>query len=155
MKRILKSNKTYIIQKLLELRAAGLTQQAAAKTLGFSRSSINSLCSRQGIIGWPQGAAARDQRGDKNPAFVNGVSRASVARATKKVIIDNGRDLFTCERCGTKRDIELPRHHKDRNRANNTNDNIEVLCVPCHNKEHMPERTRDKLGRLECNTKSV
>ena len=27
-------------------------------------------------------------------------------------------------------------HHKDRNRTNNSKDNLEVLCKSCHKKEH-------------------
>lgn len=45
-----------------------------------------------------------------------------------------------CERCGYKQrpDI-LTIHHKDRNRMNNTKENIEVLCPNCHAMEHIDE----------------
>lgn len=41
--------------------------------------------------------------------------------------------LDTCSRCG--KDAEN-RHHKDRDPANTTSDNIEQLCVACHKAEH-------------------
>lgn len=135
-----------VLVKLRELKAAGVLQKDAAQILGRSISSIRSLCSRHRLIGWPTGAAARDQKGPKNPRYINGKSRAFVNRTSKQVLLDDGRDLFTCERCGHKRDLELPRHHKDRDRKNNTPHNLEVLCVACHNKEHMEERTRSING---------
>ena len=39
-----------------------------------------------------------------------------------------------CERCGSKKNIDV--HHKDRNRNNNTPNNLELLCRSCHMKEH-------------------
>ena len=102
------------------------------------------LC--RNIRGWPTGAAARDQRGVLNPNYYNGLSRATVARTAKEILLKNRRDLFTCERCGKKSDIPLPRHHKDRDRSNNKIDNLEVLCVSCHNKEHMSEKVRTVRG---------
>lgn len=127
---------------------AGLTRHATAKLMGITENRIIAICNKYGITGWPTGAAARDQRGNKNPAFIDGMGRATIARATKRILIAADRDLFTCERCGDTRDIELPRHHIDRDRSNNVLSNIEVLCVACHNREHMHERTRDELGRF-------
>lgn len=40
-----------------------------------------------------------------------------------------------CATCGSK--TTLQRHHKDRNRENNTPENIEILCRECHKNEHM------------------
>jgi ribosomal protein S27AE len=39
-----------------------------------------------------------------------------------------------CERCGST--SFLGQHHRDRNRENNSKDNIETLCASCHRKEH-------------------
>lgn len=47
-----------------------------------------------------------------------------------------------CERCGSISHLLV--HHKDRNRHNNANSNLELLCKSCHQKEHM---IRDKRGR--------
>ena len=42
-----------------------------------------------------------------------------------------------CERCGSTHKLE--RHHKDRDVANNSRKNLEVLCKICHLKEHEKE----------------
>lgn len=39
-----------------------------------------------------------------------------------------------CERCGSTK--FLCAHHRDHNRANNEQSNIETLCKSCHQKEH-------------------
>ena len=41
----------------------------------------------------------------------------------------------TCERCGSRGN--LTRHHKDRDRGNNAPDNIVILCLRCHIREHI------------------
>ena len=46
-----------------------------------------------------------------------------------------------CERCGYCKMPEiLEVHHKDRNRENNTIENLEVLCPNCHQEEHYSEK---------------
>jgi len=38
-----------------------------------------------------------------------------------------------CERCGiSRRETILTRNHKDGDTFNNEDDNIEILCFPCH-----------------------
>lgn len=135
-----------LLTKIKECRDRGLNQVLTAAIVGKSKSCVATYCSRYGITGWPQGAAARDQTGNKNPAFKNGLSRATVNRLSKQVLLLDGRDLFKCERCSNRSNIQYPRHHKDRNRANNTPENLEVLCHSCHNKEHMPEQVRAATG---------
>jgi hypothetical protein len=45
--------------------------------------------------------------------------------------------VIKCERCGFDKIKEiLGIHHKDRNRKNNSMDNLEVLCPNCHSIEH-------------------
>lgn len=41
--------------------------------------------------------------------------------------------------CGTE---TLQRHHKDRNPTNNAPENIEIVCVDCHAKEHRRVKPR-------------
>lgn len=42
-----------------------------------------------------------------------------------------------CERCGRKFDINhLEVHHKNRDKSDNSMENLEVLCEYCHDKEH-------------------
>jgi hypothetical protein len=46
-----------------------------------------------------------------------------------------------CERCGyDKHEAAVVVHHKDRNRMNDADDNLEVLCANCHAIEHWNER---------------
>src|SRR3970282_53385 len=47
-----------------------------------------------------------------------------------------------CERCGL--DEPLVVHHRNRDRTNNSPENIEILCANCHYKEH-------GIGRLNAN----
>jgi predicted HTH transcriptional regulator len=44
-----------------------------------------------------------------------------------------------CQRCGSNDEIEV--HHRDRNRSNNSPENLEVLCHECHMDEHHEERS--------------
>lgn len=45
--------------------------------------------------------------------------------------------ILKCERCGYQEcENILGIHHKDRNRENNTKENLEVLCPNCHSLEH-------------------
>jgi 5-methylcytosine-specific restriction endonuclease McrA len=139
-----------IIEQIRQARDKGCLQWQTAERLSMTPQQLNSLCRHYKIRGWPTGAAARNQFGSKNPMYKGGLSRASVNRTTKLILKSVGRDLFTCERCGTKRDIELPRHHRNRDRSNNEPENLEVLCVSCHNKEHTEERLRcSTTGRFE------
>lgn len=69
------------------------------------------------------GRRGYDQRGDKNNAFKTGIGLYAQKVKDK------------CEICGSTRFLEV--HHKDRNRANNSEENLQTLCKSCHKKEHM------------------
>lgn len=46
-------------------------------------------------------------------------------------------EIIACNRCGYNQHPSiLEVHHKDRNRENNTEENLEVLCPNCHTVEH-------------------
>lgn len=139
-----------LAEQIRILKAQGLNQSQIARELGYTQSNISNVAKTHDITDWPRGAAARDQTGDKNPFYIDGLSRSTISRTTKKVLIEAGRDLTKCERCGyiDFTNIELPRHHKDRDRSNNNPNNLEVICWSCHNVEHMPEQVRDELGRF-------
>jgi Zn finger protein HypA/HybF involved in hydrogenase expression len=137
-----------LIDKIRTCRDKGWTQKRTAEILQIK--NLAGICGNYNIRGWPIGAAARDQTGEKNPAFKGGTSRSTMRRRTKEALIYVERDLFLCERCGLRKNTELPRHHKDRDKTNNSPDNIEVLCPTCHSKEHISEFSRNNLGRLQC-----
>jgi 5-methylcytosine-specific restriction endonuclease McrA len=120
-----------------------LTQQQVADLLGCYQTEISSCIRYYGMI-WDR--KRRDQLGEKNHQFKDGLGRSTIERLTRAVVKNDNRCLFTCERCGAINKQEQPRHHKDRNRANNDPKNIEVLCWGCHNKEHMSEKVRAKDG---------
>lgn len=82
----------------------------------------------------------REQHGVLNHNFKDGMSRSTLRRKTLEVC--EGRDLRTCERCHTTWSQNLDRHHKDRDRRNNSSSNIEIICPSCHAKEHDRERAR-------------
>jgi hypothetical protein len=49
-----------------------------------------------------------------------------------------------CERCGRTNDLHV--HHKNKNRMDSTPENLETLCVWCHNQHHAMERRNNVLG---------
>lgn len=54
-----------------------------------------------------------------------------------------------CQRCGFHMHPEiLEVHHMDRDRANNTQQNLEVLCPNCHAIEHKSEKRKEAGWRL-------
>ena len=87
--------------------------------------------------------------GDKNPKWKGGMSIGYQLRICKEVLIKHNRDITHCERCevvgtiSTKGKLNI--HHIDRNRANNSIFNLEVICARCHRFEHMKE-WRDSYG---------
>lgn len=113
--------------------------------------SMGTVKNRLHEVGVVDSYRRRDQQGYKNHNFKDGLSRASVNRRTKEVLLAAGIDLTICQNCGDKFDHPLNRHHKDQNRANNELNNIENLCVKCHNSgwpnaRHPRKRGQD--GRL-------
>ena len=50
--------------------------------------------------------------------------------------------MLQCEQCGYNKYPEiLERHHKDRDRNNNTQENLQALCPNCHDELHYLEHT--------------
>ena len=49
-----------------------------------------------------------------------------------------------CERCGYDTKEILHLHHRDRNRKNNTAENLEIVCPNCHYLEHYLESSQVK-----------
>src|SRR5215469_15575787 len=47
-----------------------------------------------------------------------------------------------CERCGTTSQLNL--HHNDRDRSNNSAENLQTLCAPCHTRWHWAHDKKPK-----------
>ena len=87
-------------------------------------------------------------------------SRACINKSSKELFVAkfttvrkamNRRNMLNeCERCGYNEVPEiLGVHHKDRDRKNNSIDNLEVLCPNCHSLEHrrhIPHGVLKKFG---------
>lgn len=58
-----------------------------------------------------------------------------------------------CERCGYSKVEILQIHHRDRNRENNTLDNLELVCPNCHYEEHYSKH-KERWAQLEKDWKS-
>lgn len=52
----------------------------------------------------------------------------------RRIAENNG--FLACESCGAEDYALLEVHHKDRDRKNNTPENLRVLCANCHSLEH-------------------
>lgn len=77
-----------------------------------------------------------NQKGVNNNAYKTGVG----IYHRKKL---SSMEKIQCERCGSLNHLVV--HHKDRDRYNNSLDNLELLCKSCHSIEHM---LHDTLGRF-------
>jgi hypothetical protein len=133
------------ISEIYRLQELNLSQGQIATHYNLCRETIRDFCKRNNIVPvHAQGA----QINNKN-AFINGQGKNTIVRLTKKVLLDAGKSLIVCERCGyiDPFKVELSRHHKDRNRSNNDVSNLEVLCWWCHNKEHEHEKYRNSKGQ--------
>lgn len=120
---------------------ADCTHKQIAEALSTDRSLISQFCRSHNIPSRGRGA----QLGNKN-AQTHGLGKNTILRLTKRILVKEGRNLFTCERCGFTDAMELPRHHKDRDRRNNDPSNLEVLCQSCHGIEHINDRQRTDKG---------
>lgn len=87
-----------------------------------------------------------------NPMYKHGKHWSRKRRLAKEALEERGVPLDICERCGgTEENPKLIHfHHKDRDEWNNTPENVEVLCMSCHMKEHYSEREINDLGQFVC-----
>jgi len=53
-----------------------------------------------------------------------------------------------CERCGYKKYEILHVHHKNRNRNDNSMENLEIICPNCHYEEHYLEKSWLRKNRI-------
>lgn len=137
-----------MIDDVIKLRDIGLTQAAAAEVMNIAPDRMRSICVNKNINGWPTGSAARDQTGELNPNFKTGLSDGTLSRLAVRVVTDAGKSLYVCEICSVNSSTKLHVHHRDKNRQNNTIENLQVLCPKCHMREHSWERFFAKLQNV-------
>lgn len=85
------------------------------------------------------------RKGSLAPAYIDGRNSIPGDVWRKKALINKPKK---CEICGKEdegRGIHV--HHKDKNRNNNDLDNLQVVCVKCHNNILHP-KYRDNQGRF-------
>lgn len=121
------------------------TQKEVATQFNISTVTLRNVCNRNGVRwAWQQ----RNQDGENNHNYKDGLGKSTIERLTNAVLTKAGRNLFKCERCDSvDKDKEQHRHHKDRDRSNNTPENLEVLCPTCHRLEHEQDMTRNEKGQ--------
>lgn len=66
---------------------------------------------------------------EKSPKYKNGINFYRQAKLTS---VENPK----CEECGYDNVLALEIHHKDKNRNNNSLDNLQILCCNCHTIKH-------------------
>jgi ribosomal protein L34E len=79
------------------------------------------------------------QTGNKNSYWRGGRSQSHYERIRKEIKEQK------CQSCGRK-DCRLDTHHLDRDKSNNTSENIAVLCASCHAFLHYVEDNRGLNG---------
>lgn len=72
--------------------------------------------------------------GSNNPNFTGSLTNRISGRRYRDIAYKVYGKI--CSKCGYDNALALEVHHKDRNRENNSIDNLEVLCCNCHAIEH-------------------
>lgn len=95
------------------------------------------------------GKGGANKIGENDGQYKNGIS---FLRKNRRKIKE---ERQYCERCNKYLINAGPSwwavHHKDRNRNNNTNDNLELLCKRCHQIEHECHKAFSKVQRSSSN----
>lgn len=130
-----------LVQKLC---AQGFSSREIAIELDTTAKAIQGVMHRNNVKGLYRGGQPNNKS-----AMIHGQGKNTIMRLTKRILIACERNLHVCERCGwVDKTEELPRHHIDRDRTNNTPENLEVLCKTCHALEHIKDRKRNDLGQV-------
>ena len=128
------------VSLIKKLKNEGFLLKEVVEIIGVSEPSIRRVCQIYHIE-WEVGG----RLGNTN-ALKHGQGRNTIMRKAQKVVAQDGRDLRICEECRLYNPFQnWAIHHKDRDRSNNTNENLVVLCDTCHGKKH--ERERNELGQ--------
>lgn len=108
------------------------------------------------VCGGPRSAyaktcmACRDTTGNKNSNYRHGLQCGGKKHTTRELIVKLIvlRDRV-CERCGCDNLLALVIHHKNRDRRDNTWDNLELLCANCHASEHASKWRQEMPAYLD------
>jgi hypothetical protein len=86
------------------------------------------------------------QRGEKNRTWRGDTATRSAGQFRAQALYPNR----PCDRCGAPPDAlwRMERHHRDGNRLNNNQANVEVLCIPCHKQTHRDLTIHCRRGHL-------
>lgn len=88
------------------------------------------------------GKGGNQGRGEEHHSFTTGIGTYK-PKGRKKA-----EELGHCERCNIKLELDNPwkwvTHHRDHNRKNNSEDNLEILCKSCHQVEHQVHKNFNK-----------
>jgi hypothetical protein len=110
--------------EILELYALGDQSQAQmAERYGVTLAGFQKALARLGIA-----PKSRGRMGEANGRFRDGTQSTAYRAMIEKT---------HCNRCGTSEALLI--HHRDGVHTNNTPDNLEVLCSPCHTRHHKQE----------------
>lgn len=131
----------------------GLSGRECASILGVSKSSVSAQTKKNGwsrpknqhvdeygrFIKKDQTLPAPDQWGENNPNWNGG----KADHTYRRIAFENHPNH--CYHCKTIENLEV--HHIDRDRGNNTPENLRVVCTHCHRVIEHSDRERDELGR--------
>ena len=110
--------------EIMELYAMGDQSQAQmAERYGVTLAGFQKALARLGIA-----PKSRGRAGKANGRFKDGTQSTAYRALIEKT---------HCNRCGTTEALLI--HHRDNVHTNNTPDNLEVLCSPCHTSHHKQE----------------
>lgn len=99
------------------------SQQQMAELYGVTLAGFQKAAKRLGILSKPRG-----RTGAQNGRYKDGTKSTMYRKLIEKI---------HCNRCGETRWLVV--HHIDGVHTNNTRDNLEVLCSPCHSSHHKQE----------------
>ena len=110
--------------EIVELYAVGdCSQEQMAKRYGITLAGFQKALARLEIP-----PKSRGRTGKANGRFKDGTQSTAYRTMVHKT---------HCNRCGSTEMLVV--HHRDNVHTNNTPDNLEVLCSPCHTSHHKQE----------------
>jgi len=124
--------KTHSVEAREKIRAARLGKKPSAETRARMSSAHRG---KPKTPGWRVAISAAlrasdrvNNRGERNPRYKYG-------QYIDERVYRTHVDLTQCSACGTQEGV-MDVHHRDGNHLNNAQENLQVLCHPCHGKLH-------------------